>query len=939
MNELDVETLEKSYAALASRGEEIVERFYLELFSRFPQVKPLFARTNQKEQQKKLLTALSLVVNNLRKPMALDKTLREMGARHQGYGAVSGHYQAVASTLLDVMKDVAGPLWTPQVAQAWTDALDAVAKKMLDGYKTEDRDMAVNGNATEGNAEIVELKKMQTAVDNAMTPIMMINRDLVITYTNKSTVALLKKHEAVLRTLYPAFNVEKLLGTCIDIFHKNPAHQRTMLADPSRLPYSTDIHVGPLVFRINVTALRDETGTYIGNALEWSDVTQMRIKDDEVARVRGAVDGAMTCIMMIDRDFVVTYANKATVELLSKHQQTLRSLFPGFDAKKILGSNIDQFHKNPAHQRKMLSDPNNLPYTTDIQVGPLKFSLNVTAIRDAAGNYVGNSLEWSDVTLLRQRELEVARLQSAVDGATANLMLCDADLNITYVNPAVVNMMARREHDLRKMFSGFEARNLVGKNIDMFHKNPAHQRALLKDKNRLPARAEISVGGLEFEVNATMVLDAKGNYMGNMVEWKDITEQKDAQRQIEMLINAAIAGNLSSRISAAEYQGFMKSLGEGVNKLMDTVVRPIQDVTRVVKALAEGKLTDRMDGDFQGEFAVMRDAINASMTNLMDTVVKIRESSGNITSGVGEIAQGNADLSQRTEEQASSLEETASSMEEMTSTVKQNADNARQANQLAADARTQAEKGGQVVGNAITAMSEINNSSKKIADIIGVIDEIAFQTNLLALNAAVEAARAGEQGRGFAVVATEVRNLAQRSAAAAKEIKALIKDSVEKVDLGSRLVNDSGKTLTDIVGAVKKVSDIIAEIAAASQEQSSGIEQVNKAIMQMDEVTQQNAALVEQAAAASESVDEQAKELMRLMEYFDVGEAEQTIAPSVKRTVSAKSAPPVKSGRPTVTKAPEKPASKPVRNAIRPNPGPRRAEAKETASTEEWVEF
>jgi methyl-accepting chemotaxis protein len=356
-----------------------------------------------------------------------------------------------------------------------------------------------------------------------------------------------------------------------------------------------------------------------------------------------------------------------------------------------------------------------------------------------------------------------------------------------------------------------------------------------------------------------------------MVEWKDITEQKDAQRQIESLIQAAIAGELDKRIDAASYEGFMKKLGDGINTLMDTVVAPIQENTRVVQALAEGKLTERMNGNFQGEFAAMRDALNSSMENLLGMVVRIRETAGNIGSGATEIAQGNADLSQRTEEQASSLQETASSMEEMTSTVKQNADNARQANQLAADARAQAEKGGQVVSNAVTAMGEINNSSKKIADIIGVIDEIAFQTNLLALNAAVEAARAGEQGRGFAVVATEVRNLAQRSATAAKEIKDLINDSVDKVKNGSELVDASGKALAEIVDSVKKVNDIVAEIAAASQEQSSGIEQVNKAVMQMDEMTQQNAALVEEAAAASESMEEQAQRLRKVMEFFRLG--------------------------------------------------------------------
>ncbi|MGD9385257.1 MAG: methyl-accepting chemotaxis protein, partial [Thioalkalispiraceae bacterium] len=553
----------------------------------------------------------------------------------------------------------------------------------------------------------------------------------------------------------------------------------------------------------------------------------------------------------------------------------LRSLFPGFDPEKLIGSCIDMFHKNPSHQRQLLSNPANLPYSTDIHVGPLTFRINVTAIMDAQGEYVGNALEWSDVTEERRKEKEVARLMSAVDGAEANLMLCDEDLNITYANPAVVSMLANRQTELRKIWPSLDVNNLIGTCIDGFHKNPAHQRALLADKSRLPATAEIKVGDLEFRVNATMITGPNGEYMGNMVQWGDITEQKDAERQIENLIDAATMGELNTRINADEYEGFMKNLGTGINNLMNAVVAPIQESKRVMVSLSEGDLTQKMDGEFHGEFAELRDAVNESIKNLFNMVNDIRDASGSISSAASEISQGNTDLSQRTEEQASSLEETASSMEEMTSTVKQNADNARQANQLASAAREQAEKGGEVVSNAVTAMGEINASSKKISDIISVIDEIAFQTNLLALNAAVEAARAGEQGRGFAVVAGEVRNLAQRSAGAAKEIKSLINDSVEKVDEGSKLVDESGETLSEIVNAVKKVSDIIAEIAAAGQEQSSGIEQVNKAVMQMDEMTQQNAALVEEAASASESMEEQAKGMMRLMEFFNLGDAGQ----------------------------------------------------------------
>lgn len=319
--------------------------------------------------------------------------------------------------------------------------------------------------------------------------------------------------------------------------------------------------------------------------------------------------------------------------------------------------------------------------------------------------------------------------------------------------------------------------------------------------------------------------------------------------------------------------------------LLRGIVKPLHEAIAIANAVASGDLTTRIEprGTVNG-FDLLINALKEMNDNLVDLVGKVRMGTDSIATASSEIASGNLDLSQRTEEQASSLEETASSMEELTSTVRQNADNARQANQLAAGASEVAVKGGAVVGQVVQTMSSINESSKKIVDIISVIDGIAFQTNILALNAAVEAARAGEQGRGFAVVATEVRTLAQRSAAAAKEIKELISDSVTKVEDGTRLVDEAGATMDEIVTAVKRVTDIMSEISAASQEQSSGIEQVNQAVTQMDEVTQQNAALVEEAAAAAESMQDQAQALTQAVTIFKLSSSGHIAATPVKRS-------------------------------------------------------
>lgn len=484
-----------------------------------------------------------------------------------------------------------------------------------------------------------------------------------------------------------------------------------------------------------------------------------------------------------------------------------------------------------------------------------------------------------------QEAAENRRIRNALDGASANVMIADTEGRIAYLNGTLAAMLREVESELRQTLPSFKVDGLLGQNFDVFHKNPAHQRNLLANLSG-PHKARIKVGSLTFDLTAAPVFGPNGERLGSVVEWINVTEQVKTEEQVNALIRDASLGKLNSSIQTEIFrEGSMKTLATGVNGLLDAIADPIRASRQAAQRLANGNLTDKVTGDFSGEFAELRDAVNDSIDNLRNMVTQIRESADSITTSSSEIAQGNHDLSQRTEQQASSLEETASSMEELTGTVKQNAENARAANLLARGAREQAEAGGVVVNSAISAMREINRASAKIADIIGVIDEIAFQTNLLALNAAVEAARAGEQGRGFAVVASEVRNLAQRSAGAAKEIKALIKDSVSRVEEGSRLVNESGSTLETIVSSVKKVSDIIAEIAAASEEQSAGIEQVNKAITHMDQAVQQNAALVEEAAAASESMDEQARSMTRLMEFFRTGRGKDGAAalPKVER--------------------------------------------------------
>jgi methyl-accepting chemotaxis protein len=361
-----------------------------------------------------------------------------------------------------------------------------------------------------------------------------------------------------------------------------------------------------------------------------------------------------------------------------------------------------------------------------------------------------------------------------------------------------------------------------------------------------------------------------------MLEYK-----KGLGDQIKAQKASVAAAASAAEDSYAEMRNLMVGLGVAILALAAaiaylmsaSITRPIGKALDVANTVAGGDLTSRIDVRSTDESGQLLQALKTMNESLAHTVHAVRSSSDAIAIASGEVAAGSQDLSSRTEQQASALEETASSMEELTSTVKQNADNARQANMLAETASNVASRGGDVIEQVVGTMEEIHAASGKIADIIGVIDGIAFQTNILALNAAVEAARAGEQGRGFAVVATEVRNLAQRSAAAAKEIKGLIADSTGKVETGNRLVNEAGATMSEIVDSVRRVTDIMSEITAASQEQTSGIEQINQAISQMDEVTQQNAALVEQTSAAAASMQEQAARLAEAVGVFRLDEA------------------------------------------------------------------
>lgn len=529
----------------------------------------------------------------------------------------------------------------------------------------------------------------------------------------------------------------------------------------------------------------------------------------------------------------------------------------------LMGRNVRrQLGADPAHLVRVAEHIAQGDLDTDITAGSGTVT-GVLASMKTMRDRLKENLETE-----RQSANENARIRNALDNVSSNVMMADNNLDIIYLNHAVQKTFAELESDLRKDLPQFNASTLLGANIDIFHKNPAHQRDLLASLTRT-FTSEMTIGGRNLRIIANPVFGQQGERLGTVVEWYDLSNDV-AVKDVADIVSAARQGDLNQRIDLSTKEGSARELGAEINALLDIVAKVFTDIAAVMAAMSEGDLTRGIKTELAGSFGDVKAYINDTLSRLDKMVSRIRASTDAINNASSEIASGNSNLSSRTETQAANLEETATSLEQLTATAQHNADNARQASQLSTSAKQVAEEGGKVVANAIEAMSEISQSSHQIADIVGVIDEIAFQTNLLALNASVEAARAGEQGRGFAVVATEVRNLAQRSASSAREIKTLIQDSVTKVSQGTELVNESGVKLDEIVTSVKKVVDIIAEISAASTEQTLGVQQVNTAIQQIDEITQQNAALAEQVAAASGAMQQEAATMDSLMNNFRI---------------------------------------------------------------------
>jgi methyl-accepting chemotaxis protein len=603
--------------------------------------------------------------------------------------------------------------------------------------------------------------------------------------------------------------------------------------------------------------------------------------------IKSSLDNATIPVTVGSSDNILIYMNKASIAMWRAMTPELIKRHPDFSVDKLIGSKLGKYLENENDREVYVTSTRNANILQTKMAGRI-FQLSFNPVIDEKGKYLGRMIQWDDRTAEVDAENKVAELieqtvagnlKQRIDATSLPAgFMRDISNGMNRLLEAVIdplNMAASYVDDLSKglipqeITSDYQGDfNIIKNNLNACGRAI---KALVADGNMLAEAAEAGV------------LTARADATQHLGEYRKVIEGLNATLDaivtpLNMAANnldSIARGNIPNKITE-HYNGDFNNIKDNLNTCIASINALVNDVQMLANAANDGRVSVRADASaHSGDFRKIVEGVNETLEMIVGPIATVKVAVETISTAAKEIAQGNADLSRRTEEQAASLEKTAASMEELSSTVKQNADNAKQANQLASAASGVAIKGGDVVAQVVTTMSNINSSAKKIEDIISVIDGIAFQTNILALNAAVEAARAGEQGRGFAVVAGEVRNLAQRSASAAKEIKELITDSVSKTAEGTKQVEHAGNTMQEIVTSVKRVSDIIGEIAAASSEQSAGIEQVNEAVMKMDDMTQQNTALVEEAAAAAESMMEQADELMNAVSVFQL-EGENT---------------------------------------------------------------
>ncbi len=491
----------------------------------------------------------------------------------------------------------------------------------------------------------------------------------------------------------------------------------------------------------------------------------------------------------------------------------------------------------------------------------------------------------ADFEAVKESLMNSQRIEKALNATSTNIMVADKFRSIIFMNDAVRSMLKSVEEELKKELPNFDSSNLLRQNIDVFHKNPAHQQAILEHLTETyTARAKIGDVTLELVVNP--IFDDKSKRIGTVVEWKDMTTQLLIEENIISIVSEASKGMLSGRVDTSHLTGFEKKLATLVNKLLESFSATTQTLNRLLSGMSDGDMTQRIDDDFIGELLAMKHAVNNALTNIEITFVQVKSGAESLGGMSSQVSIASQDLAERTQQQAAAVEETAASIEELTASVENSTEHTHSANVLAHSAAEEAKSGIEVMDSTLGAMKGITDLSRQIGEITSVIDSIAFQTNLLALNAAVEAARAGEHGRGFAVVAGEVRNLAQKSASAAKDISVLIASTTQQINGGTQLVEQTNEVFQEMVVKIQKVEELVETVASTANEQNKGLEQINIAMSHLDQTTQENAALVEELSATAGNMQNEAETQVNFIGRFKVNQSASVSAKLGHSTVS-----------------------------------------------------
>ena len=734
-------------------------------------------------------------------------------------------------------------------------------KDMSEQLHREQQQQQIIQSATE-NMRVV------SALEAVESNIMVADAEYNIVYVNKSLADMLQVAETDIQKDLPNFVASKVVGTNIDAFHKNPAHQRGML-DRMQAPHKTKLLIGGRTFTLLVTPVFDKQ-IRIGTVVEWQDMTDQllreeqerafAIKEQQIAeenlRVRTALDASTANIMLADEQLNIIYINRSMAATLQRIEPAIRQSLPEFSAETVVGTNIDMFHKMPSHQRSMLAALNK-PHTANLKFADNTLELIITPVFNEQHQRLATIVEWKDITeQLKQEALMLDTFGSSFEA------IASGDFSRRINTEALTGVI----HAIAEKYN--QAATIL-------------ESAIVDSARVLKS---ISEGQLEAKPTVT----AQG-LLGQLSDSTSTVADtvKQALEVVLDMVRDAQAGNLSNRADASAFQNSYQLLIESMNQLLAATEQPIQETSDVMHGLKQGNLNVMVEGDYEGTYLELKQSVNGTVESLRQIIADVRANSESLAQASTEVSATAQSLAQGASEQASSVEETSAAIEQMTASIAQNAENAKVTDGMSAKAATEAREGGIAVDETVNAM-------KDIASKIGIVDDIAYQTNLLALNAAIEAARAGEHGKGFAVVAAEVRKLAERSQVAAQEISQLASGSVQKAER-------AGALLREMVPAIGKTSDLVQEIAAASDEQSAGVGQINESMAQVTQATQQNASASEELAATAEEMSGQAETLMQLVSYFQIGQEGQVFHASkaaekpTKATVRVSAALPAKS--------------------------------------------